>query len=251
MAVREFNGTSDNLLQGLGAATGMTFGTAAMLVKFNTVTSFRSLFQLNDSTYTFQWTPLDMTNFSSIQMYAGVGSDSGFIASTGIWYLILTRKATGTSTPRYSIFNYTSSSWSHANFTGGAIGNGTAPGAGGRTGFSFQGTQDFFGGRIAAKAAWSNAMPWTADAAGDSAIVAAGLHAAASSWLPSSPSAFWLYNQASTATAVTDVASGGAGTQISITGTTVINGDDPPGFSFALATATKSPQPISQYTGFY
>ncbi len=233
MTVREFNGTSDNLVQGLGAATGMTFGTAAMLVKFSTVTSFRSLFQLHDSGNTFVWTPLDMSNFATIQWYAGSQSDSGFSLSTGIWYLIVTRKATGTATPRYSIFNYTSSSWTHANFTGGAIGNGTAPGSGGRAGFAFQGSQDFFGGRVAAKAAWSNALPWTADAAGDAVLVASGLRTAAASWLTSSPSVCWMYNQASTATAVVDVSSGGSGTQISITGTTVVNGDDPPGFTFA------------------
>lgn len=237
MTVREFNGTSDNLIQGLGAATSMAYGTAAMLVKFSTVTSFRSLFQLHDSSNTFVWTPLDLTNFSTIQWYAGGGSDSGFSLSTGIWYLIVIRKVTGSAVPRYSIYNYTAGTWTHGNFTGGAIGNGTAPGAGGRSGFAFQGSGDFFGGRVAAKAAWTNTLPWTADASGDTAIAASGLKDAASSWLSSSPSVCWFYDQAAVTTAVPDSATGGAGTQISRSGTTAITGDDPPGFSFGSGTA--------------
>lgn len=237
MTVREFNGTSDNLIQGLGAATSMTYGTAAMLLKFNTVSGFRSLFQLHDSSNTFVWTPLDLTNFATVAWFAGSSSDSGFSLSTGGWYLIVTRKATGSATPRYSVYNYTAGTWTHANFIGGAVGNGTAPGSGGRSGFAFQGTDDFFGGRLAARAAWANALPWSADASGDSALVASGIKDAASSWLSSSPSVCWFYNQAAVTTAVPDSATGGAGTQISRSGTTAVTGDDPPGFNFGGGTA--------------
>ena len=241
MAVREFNGTSDDLVQNLGAATSQTFGTAAMLLKFSTVTSFRSLLQFNDSTYTFVSAPLDFTNFGTFSTFYSTGSDTGFSASTGIWYLVVIRKATGTATPRYSIYNYNTSSWTHGNSAGGAEANGTATGAGGRSGFAFQGGSDFFGGRVAMRAAWSNSLPWTADASGDSALVAAGLHTSAANWVSNNPSVCWKYDQASTATAVPDISSGGTGTQISITGTTVINGDDPPGFDFSLGAAAAPP----------
>lgn len=247
MAVREFNGTTDNLIQGVGSATSMTFGTVAMLLKFSTVTSFRSLFQFHNSSGAFVFAPLDFTNFGTFSTFYSTGSDTGFSASAGIWYLMVIRKATGTSTPRYSLYNYTAASWTHGNSTGGAEADATATGAGGRSGFSFQGTDDFFGGRVAARAAWANTLPWTADASGDTALAASGLKDAASSWLSNSPSVFWLYNQASTATSVDDVSTGGTGTQISITGTTVIADgvDDPPGFNFALtgtAAPTVSPQ---------
>lgn len=240
MAVREFNGTSDDLVQNLGAATSMTFGTAAMLLKFSTVTSFRSLFHFNNSSYTFVSAPLDLTNFSTFSTFYSTGSDSGFSVSTSVWYLVIIRKATGSATPHYSVFNYNTSSWTHGNHTGGAEANATAAGAGGRSGFAFQGSSDFFGGRVAARAAWADTLPWSADGTGDTNLIAAGLHTSAANWLTSNPSVFWLYNQDSTGTNVPDSSSGGTGTQISITGTTVINGDDPPGFDFSL-TGTASP----------
>ena len=43
MAVREFNGTTDLLACGVGAASGMTYGTGAALVKFSNLTGFRAV----------------------------------------------------------------------------------------------------------------------------------------------------------------------------------------------------------------
>lgn len=250
MAVREFNGTSDDLVLGLGAATSNTFGTFAMLLKFSSVTGFRALFQINDSSYTFIAAPLALTNFGSYEMFSGSSVTYATNPVTGRWYLAVARRATGTATPRLSTYDYTATTWTHRN-AGGSIGNWTAPGAGGRSGFAFQGSSDFFAGRVAARAAW-NSLPWTADASGDTALQAAGLETAAASWLTASPSVFWLFNQASVSTPVDDLSSGGTGDEISRAGTTVVTGDDPPGFSFTLGGApAMAPSRISPYSSFH
>lgn len=242
MAVREFNGTSDELVTATGGASAATFGTFAVLLKLSSVADFQSWCAPHDSGGTFLADPIALTNFTSITMYSGADS-LGSAVSTGIWYLIVDRKVTGTAAARFSVYNYNTTSWTHTAGTG-TIGNWTAPGASGTFRFTFQGTSNWTAGRIAARAVWANTLPWTADASGDTALQSAGLHTAAASWLSNSPSAFWLFNQASTATAVPDSSTTGTATQTSLTGTTVINGDDPPGFDFALAAAPPPPTTV-------
>lgn len=90
---------------------------------------------------------------------------------------------------------------------------------------------------MAVRGAWVNDLPWSADASGDTALTGAGLETSLQKWVDASADALWPYNQASTGTPVDDIV--GAADQSSLTGTTVITGDDPPGFSFSLGQTPK------------
>jgi hypothetical protein len=245
MAVREFNGTTDELVCATGAASGMTYGTCAVLLKLSSVTAFQQFAAPHNSGGTFLAAILGLTDFGAFTMYNGADS-TGPSASTTIWYLAVVRKATGTATPRFSVYNYNSTSWAHAAGSV-TLADWTSPGASGSFRFTFQSSADFFAGRVAARAVWSNSLPWSADTTGDSNLQSAGLHTAASNWLSNNPSAFWLFNQAATATPVDDLSTTGTADQTSITGTTVINGDDPPGFDFALTA--QGPPPVALQAG--
>lgn len=231
MTVREFSGTGDDLVCTVGAASDLTHGAVASLVKFNTVTDFRHWGSLHSSGNAFRSNPLGLTNFTWLETVYGssVHYGSGSAMSTGVWVLLVQRKASGVVTGRLSIRNMSTGAWTHHPASG-DLGNGTAPGAGGLIRFSFQGSSAFFGGRIAARAFWSNEVPW----ADDAAVQAAGLHTAASNWLAADPAVFHLFNQSSVGTPVEDLSTGGGGDQVSISGTTVITDDDPPGFNFTL-----------------
>lgn len=233
MAVREFNGTSDELVCGVGAASGMTFGTVAFLLKYSTVISFRSFGALHDSGSTFISNPLGISNFTAYETFSGSSVTYATNPAISIWYVAVCRKGTGTATPRLSTYDFNSTTWTHRNASG-TVGNWTAPGASGQIRFSFQGTDDRFGGRIAARALWSNSLPWSADGTGDTALEAAGLEDAAQNWADENPSAFWLFNQASVAIPVEDLSTTGTADETSISGTTVVTGDDPSGFDFTL-----------------
>lgn len=234
MTVREFNGTSDELVTDIGAASGMVYGTVAALVKFSTVIDFRDWTMLHNSSGSFVWTPVGLTNFGTLHMFTnGASSNSGITPGNTSWKLIVVRKATGSTTPRFSVYDYTSATWTHA--AGGSTldDSFSSPGVGGQIRFTYQNSSDFFGGRIAARALWSNSLPWTADAAGDADIEASGLITSASSWAATNPTLLQFFNQADTSTPVTDVSSAGTANQTSISGTTVVTNDDPPGFSFS------------------
>jgi hypothetical protein len=234
MTVREFNGVSDELVTGIGAASGMVHGTVATLVKFNTISGYRDWAMLHTAGGSFVWTPVGLTDFAAFHMFSnGVSSYPALGPSLGVWYLIVARKATGSNAPRFSVYDLTAGTWTHASGASNLDDSLSPPGAGGQVRFTYQGSGDFFGGRIAARALWSNTLPWSADSAGDAAIEASGLKDSAVNWSKNGPSAFWLFNQESTTTPVDDLSVGGTADQMSISGTTAVAGDDPPGFDFS------------------
>jgi hypothetical protein len=243
MTVREFNGTSDELVTSIGAASDMTYGTAAMLLKFSTLSGFREFCMIHSASNTYVANPIGLSDFSAWQVdYNNGGADfatSAPIPGTGIWILVIARKPAGSSTPRLSMYNYSTGAWTHGDGSG-AVGDGTAPGTDAFIRFSYLGSSLFFGGRVAARALWSNSLPWAATSAGDTAIETSGLNFSAYNWKQNSPTLFHLFNQSDTSTPVSDLSTAGTATQTSISGTTVITGDDPPGFSFSLT----QPQPL-------
>jgi hypothetical protein len=235
MAVREFDGSDDTIRHSTGALSGMTHGTVAAIFKTDTITGSHAILAFNSTT------PL-------LFLGAGLGTNendlvgcsaSGFnrlfdVLVTGRWYLAVARKTTGTTVPRMSLYDFTAAGWTHGNGNNSEA-NWTAPGATGTVRHDVEGAFDFYDGRMAARAAWSNAVHWTADASGDTAIEAAGLETALQNWVDEAPDALWAYNQ-DPLSAVDDLTAGGAD-QTFVTGTTVVTGDDPPGFSFDLAAA--------------
>lgn len=239
MAVREFDGVDDDLETSIGGLTNWNFGTVAVIVKPAILTGGRVLVCLTTSGIVTRL--IINLNGTSIGYFDGSSfntSASGIVDTTD-WWLIVVRKASGVVQPRFSVYEFATDTWVHGSTP--ADGNSASPGAGGLTFWSNDGGSDFWNGRVAIRAVWANELgpsgAWTADASGDAAIEAAGLETSLSSWEAASPAAGWAYNQDSTATAVTDFTGGGAD-QTSLTGTTVINGDDPPGFSFNGAAET-------------
>jgi hypothetical protein len=222
MAVREFDGIDDAIDTATGALSGMTHGTFAAMFKLSVTSVVHAFGHLHNSGGSFLGSPLNVDGANFLQMWSTGGSNSSFTVTSGVWYLAVGRKVTGTAAARYSLLNMNTSGWTHGN-GGAAIGNWSAPGVSGTLRFNFQNSGDWFNGLIAVRAGWSNSLPYSADATGDAAIEVAGFEDSLQRWVDAAPSALWVFNQADVATAVED-----------ITGTSVVTGDDPPGFGFTL-----------------
>lgn len=251
MAVRNFNGTTDRLQTAVGGVSGMTFGTFAFIIKRGTTSDVQVVTGLHNSGGTlggailFDGTSLGIA--ADADNVRGMGTP---IANTTTWYLLVVRKATGSATARGSVFNFSTSSWAHVNASS-ALDNWTSPGSGGLIRFDFSNTLPW-NGRIAARALWANALPWSADTTGDSNLISAGLHTSLANWVSASPSVLHVFNQAAVTDDVLDLI--GSADQTARTGTTVITGDDPPGFDFggeepASGTFAVQDEATVQWTG--
>lgn len=241
MAIREFNGTSDILSLAAGAMTGATFGTFGAIIKADPKAATSTPLCINNGS-TYVLTPMQILH-SGGEYWMVWGSDiltgSPVVPPTAVWTLWIVRKATGSAVPRWSMYNFNTTGWTHgtsptakANFT--AIGSGyefeSHTGAG----------SEHFDGRVALFAGWGDEVHWSADTTGDSAIEAAGLQTSLQNWVDEVPTFLCPYNQEVETTAVDDVI--GTSNQTGRTGTTVVMGDDPPGFNFALG-GPSSPAP--------
>jgi hypothetical protein len=238
MAVRLFDGTDDKLVTGIGNLSAMTYGTFATIVKFDSggAGQHRQFFALHTSGNSFRCL-LGVNTSNQWRLYSsGTPSESlGSSTSTGVWYLVVVRKASGTAAPRFSVYNFTASTWAHANGAT-AVPNWSSTGSGGLIRCDFTNSADLFEGRIAIRAAWADEVHWAANSTGDSQIVAAGLEDSVDNWVNEGPDVLHLFNQSAAAIAVEDLI--GSADQTSITGTTVVTGDDPPGFTFITQTVT-------------
>lgn len=236
MAVRVFNGTSDNLVCSPGAVASMTYGTFAFLTK---QTASRTL-EVNS----FALQSTSPTDLRCVAATTGTGTlrgvffndadyddTSGVASALNQWCLWVFRKGTGSTTGRWSCYNYNTTTWTHFNTIDTSLAD--FPAIGGTGQISFYDGDQYPPIKIAARAAWVNNVKWSADSTGDAQIEAAGLEDALSNWVTAAPDLLHAFNQASTATAVTDLI--GDSDETSITGTSVDTGDDPPGFSFDLS----------------
>lgn len=234
MAVREFaNINSDDLVVATGNLSDMTHGTIVGLIERNSIdvahTWFGAHVAAGGTRLNLGWTQFNDAVWRDDQTQAVISNQG----TASIWRLFVVRKALGDTVPRWSLYNYSTVSWSHHNSINSIV-DSVAPGTDGDIKFSRQGISQFFDGRVAARAAWSNLLPWAADTTGDAAIEAAGLETAYQNWIDNNPSAAWRFNQSVTTENVVDDTGGGAD-QLSISGTTVVTNDDPPGFDFSLA----------------
>src|SRR5262245_22816665 len=99
MTVRDLNGSTDKLVCSIGAASGMTHGTMAVICKFDTIASDRALGHLHQTGNVWVASLLQCTSGSTWGSHDGVTScDSGISISTGIWYCAVFRKVTGSAT---------------------------------------------------------------------------------------------------------------------------------------------------------
>lgn len=232
---REFDGVDDVLQCASGAAADMTYGTLSFIVKRLSTSTSHAVIAPHTaggvgSGLRFGWTQFDDAELSGASGGSVVGINGPGVAD--IWRLLAWRKETGVATPRLSHFNYSTQTWTHTNGNL-AIADGNAPSADGTIRF---GTGQFAGFghfRIAAAALWSNSLPWSPDAAGDTAIEAEGLETTYQSWLDNNPTSAWKFNQSSVDTSVEDNSLAGTADQSAITGTTV-SVDDPTGFDYSI-----------------
>jgi len=239
MAVREFDGTDDTIVHAIDALSGMTFGTTAAIFKPAATTGDVWVAAIHTSGNSVRAVNLGYnTDVGANRVrYEGANSPNSSIAA-GTWFLVVARKATGTVTPRFSIYNFTGDTWTHDDGST-TVANWTSGGAGGFIRTDVETAFEFFEGRLAVRAMWTNDIHWSADATGDSQIEAAGLEVDLQSWFDESPTALWAFNQ-DPLSAVDDLIANCD--QTSVVGTTVVTGDDPPGFTFDLTEPNLVPR---------
>jgi hypothetical protein len=152
------------------------------------------------------------------------GAGVAGLSTSWRWYVAT--KASGNVLPRIHVWDL-SGAWSHTD-NNANVGDGTGPidtlvaGAGWR-------------GSIAVAATWSSVL--------NDATIEATFGLSAAAVLAASPGWMARFNQASTATNVTDD-TGGGGNQSAISGTTV-DADDPPGFSYSLSNPSAAPNGVA------
>lgn len=226
---RLFNGSSDFITFAPGAAATMqtTAFTAAFLWK-PAVAHRGGLLDGRDvgATRRIGINPFDNAGGEVFINVSGFTSVS-YSAYIGQWAILAFTKPAGAGqTVRAHVYRYATSTWTHTDL--GAI----SANLGTTLTTIFVGSFDpgqFLNGNLAAIGLW------TGTALADAAFEAgSGFQTALSNWFNQTPSVLWRFNQASTATPVTDLMASGAD-QTAITGTTV-SADDPPGFSYSITS---------------
>lgn len=231
MAVRSFDGGTDELTHTVGTSlSGMTYGcVAAILQVASTDTGERTWFGLHDSGGTnrvqiynqqdhIQWWNDDV---AEVATFNNISADT--------WYLILLRKDSGTGSVYRSMFNFSTETWTHdfdSNF-----GDFLSPGSGGTVRMAYQ-TFSRFNGLIAVRGAWVNDVAFATSGTGNTAVENAGLETSLSAWIDAGVDSLWAYDQSTVNDDVDDLV--GDAHQDSRNGTSVVTGDDPPGFDFTL-----------------
>ena len=159
---------------------------------------------------------VDYIGFSGIQTW-----------SADEWYLTIATKPSGGTTVRQHSMPFSTGVWTHANR--GTIGDESA---GAHTGVIFGNTLTnnfWLEGELAVVGVWVGVQ--LSDAECET------LDTELLNWVDLSPSGLWAFNQESVGDPVLDL-SGSGYDQIAITGTSVLTGEDPPGFNFSLVTDT-------------
>lgn len=216
---RTLNGSSDDIVFTIGGLSAMAYGTVAAIARFDDFNDWGTLFGPHDSGGSRVGSVQVQQSTGLFEWIQGLSTVQAQTLSTSVWYFLLVRKGTGNVTPRFSVYNYTTSAWSHQ---AGSMGcpNWPTPGASGTIRQSNAGTSDFHDGEIAVRAAWSNLLPWAATSGGDPLIEATGMHLSLAAWFNATPTALWVYDQSATTQTIPDLTGGGAN-QSSLSGTTV------------------------------
>jgi hypothetical protein len=234
-------GTSDKLEFATGGVAQLTHGTFIALIQVDILTGDRAIVFLYDSGGTFRhgfYLSNQVIVYHTGSGGAGRQTAANVITSTSAWYLVISRKGTGTVVPRTSVFNLSTRTWVHSSHTLTAANGLTPPGDTGKLQMffgSFASPSLHFRGKIAALAIWENSLPWAADTTGDAAIEAADLENRLQSWFDANPDVLLAFNQSSVSEAIEDLTGSGAD-QANIVGTTVNTTDVPPGFDFTHFT---------------
>ena len=223
MAVRHLDGTNDRILcnLGSGAVGAMTY---AAFIKRGADNAWHHVMGLHTTAGAQNVTALEISggnnrlNYNVDSGSGGVESPITVTVSDG-WVVVAVTKATGTATPRFHKV-VPGGSAEHEDAFGTAVNAARTPACWSIG--EWEGTDDF-NGRIAVVAAWNSVLT-------NGQIEA--LAGSEQAWIDADPDTLLLLDQASTATPVVDLTGGGAD-ETALTGTSVIDGDDPPGFGSA------------------
>lgn len=236
MSVREFNGTSDYVTLTI---------TGSMRFRFSDATNgatWLAVLKRNSTTPDVVIAPGDSGNLwaafiqangsgNGIAIYenpTGTILDGSSVVTADGWVMCgLTKTAGSSNVIAHKLVLDGASSWSH---TTGDLGNALAyTPANTATLLGADSTdtpQDFFAGRMAVIGAWNTALSnGTIETLEPQQF--GDMDALETAWLATSPQGMWRLDQASTGTAITDLTGNGSD-QSALSGTTVINGDDPP-----------------------
>jgi hypothetical protein len=239
VTVRAFNGTSDALVLSIGALATLSVGPstfATLLKPMETgtdkgIVSMGPSFTTASSSFSQGKMTLWQGNSTSAGIHVGLNSTTDTLQATVLmgsadgWVIVVVTKASGTTAPRIHKRVLSSATTSRAN-TGTAVAN-----------VAFSGTDTIVFGkseyinwytmRLATAGFWNVAMS-------DAQVDALWTNLRTSDWYghaAGAPVALWDFNQTGNGTPVQDLMGGGAN-QTAIAGTSVVSGDDPPGWVF-------------------
>ena len=230
MAVREFVAASSHQITlAIGGLSGQTGGpiTYAAILKRATQSAFATVVALNAIGSTqLMYSGFQATNLGYYVSNTTDDADgpAGLTYGTADgWVLFAVTKASGNVAPRFHKTVLSSATHSHNAGANTAVDGGAPSGSGNvklgakDTGF------DFFNGRMAVAAVFPTVLS-------DGTIE--GLSTALANWVAAAPTGLWPLDQAAVGDGVLDIV--GSSHQSAIVGTTVVTGDDPPGFDWSL-----------------
>jgi hypothetical protein len=248
---RAFDGTDDEVRCSIGGVSGFTFGTLAVIVRRGATAAWHSLIGLNNSSGLVQASlEFNDTDFLCWANQSVSPRTTTTFVSTTTWYCIIVTKATGTVSPRFHWYNYTTNAWTHQDPFSASTAANAGSLSGGTVRFGEWEDTDDFTGDIALGAAWSG-VTFT-----DAQLEAMGLPFSLSNWHAAAPSGLWILDQSATGQKVVDLTGGGAnesaigGTSVSANSVPVFGYGDSPWFVIrpqpAAATFSIPPALIMQ-----
>ncbi|HEX5997264.1 MAG TPA: hypothetical protein VFY84_19160 [Jiangellales bacterium] len=220
MAVRQFDGVDDVILCAVGAFPAGTGPLTVLCLWKPTAVEAGCLIRAIDLDTS--GTTVGINPYSDGNIYFTVGSfGSMAYADTDGWLITGFSKAAGSAATTGHRYSFNTDTWTHPSL-GNLGGSAVAPD---ELRIGWWSGVEFGNMRLAAIAAYSANL--------DNATVET-LDQALADWLALDPDMLLPFTQPSTATPVTDATGNGAD-QTSITGTSVVTDDDPPGFNLNIS----------------
>lgn len=220
MTVRRFDGVDDRIFFAPGNAAPIDGGPITIATIWRPSSNHQGGLIDGRNAGVRRWA---INPFSDNNVYINTGggiTSTNYGAYIGQWALLAFTKPNGSSTVRTHLFRYDTSIWTHTDLAA----CGDSPGGIDEIIVGWFGSSEYLHADLAVMGIWSSAL---------SDVALEGLTNALEDWDAASPAALWAFNQENVATPVEDITDGGAD-QTAITGTTVLSGQDPPGFDFSL-----------------
>lgn len=214
---RDFNGSTAQWV-GSAGTNGITFGTIVAIAKIDVDSVANGVYLNRDTAANRAGLIRESTNALAARFSGSVSAPTITWTSSDGWVLVAVCKATGTATPRYGKYVYSTGTWSFED-AGSTTGN--ANSAFIQTNIGHRANDQRFDGQIAVVGVYDYKLT-------DDQIKA--LAFTLSAWYAMKPKGLWVFDQADTAIKVIDRSGGGAN-ESSLTGTTV-GTSSPPSFSY-------------------